>query len=250
MPIVERHWLRWHSRASTLASDASASTGSRWSTSSASNSRSRSGRCAGSRWSGKKWGSRAATIPSSDEPAGVAVVGMEPVALPRVVAEHDVRAGPAGSTSHTRGPLGEPAVELAVDGRRGMRRRPAPRTRGGGRLLSAPGRRPARRRSALGSHVPFEPSVSTSRRTSAPAAAHLASVAPQPNSTSSGWAPIARRPRRRSGSSGGQWPRLAARCEVVGDVDVEGEIGVADDADRRGRGAGPRRRGGGTSPGP
>ena len=42
-----------------------------------------------------------------------------------------------------------------------------------------------------GSHVPFEPSVHTRWWTTQPAAAHLASVPPAPNSTSSGWAPTA-----------------------------------------------------------
>src|SRR5918994_1982174 len=74
-------------------------------------------------------------------------------------------------------------------------------------------------RLAPGSHVPFEPSVSTSRCTSAPPAAHLASVAPQPNSTSSEWAPIASA-RAGTGSSG---DKETEPVEIVGYVDVAGE---------------------------
>ena len=47
-------------------------------------------------------------------------------------------------------------------------------------------------RSASASQVPFDPSVQMHKVTTAPAAAHLASVAPAPNSMSSGWAPMAR----------------------------------------------------------
>ena len=50
----------------------------------------------------------------ADQPAGVAVIGMEPVALPRVVAEHDLRLQLADDSHHLRHgpPVGD---ELAVD---------------------------------------------------------------------------------------------------------------------------------------
>ena len=47
-------------------------------------------------------------------------------------------------------------------------------------------------RSASGSQLPLDPSVSTRWWIRHPAAAHLARVAPHPNSMSSGWAPMAR----------------------------------------------------------
>src|SRR5205823_4501182 len=51
MPIVDSHWLRWASRAVTLAAR-KASMSSRWSTWSASHSRRDDGRCGARPWSG------------------------------------------------------------------------------------------------------------------------------------------------------------------------------------------------------
>ena len=65
-------------------------TSSTWSGASASNSSSGRGRWAASPCSGKKCGSRAATMRVACQQPGVAMVGVEPVALPRIVAEHDV----------------------------------------------------------------------------------------------------------------------------------------------------------------
>ena len=92
-------------------------------------------------------------------------------------------------TAHTRSRRRRVGLELAVDEVEEVH--PAtPSVRGSGALLVAPGG-DQRREVAAGSQVPFEPSVSTSSSTSAPAAAQLASVAPHPNSMSSGCAPIA-----------------------------------------------------------
>src|SRR5262249_20206941 len=66
--------------------------------------------------------------------------------------------------------------------------------------------------------------------TATPPAAHLASVAPQPNSTSSGWAPIASARAGRDRSVAGADTEIEA-AEVGGDVDVEGEGSVADHAE-------------------
>ena len=77
--------------------------------------------------------------------------------------------------------------------------------------------------SAAASHVPFDPSVHTRWWTMHPAAAHFASVPPQPNSTSSGWAPIAsaeaggvevERPPPRVGEAGGCPGSFAAMSAV------------------------------------
>ena len=51
--------------------------------------------------------------PVERQPPGVAMVGVEPVPLPRIVAQHDVRPGPADRLAN-QGPLGQPAAELAV----------------------------------------------------------------------------------------------------------------------------------------
>ena len=121
---------------------------------------------------------------------GVAVVGVEPVALPGVVAEHDGGPQPADPVRHLP-PLSQARLELAVG--------PAEEhALAGGAERAAAARCSAWRvttrvaTSADGSQLPFEPSVHTRWCTTAPAADHLASVAPQPNSTSSGWAPMAR----------------------------------------------------------
>src|SRR5262245_51477466 len=66
--------------------------------------------------------------------------------------------------------------------------------------------------------------------TATPPAAHLASVAPQPNSTSSGWAPIASARAGRGRSVGGADPRSEG-SELVGDGDADAEVSVADHAE-------------------
>ena len=159
----------------------------------------RRGRCVGKPCSGKKCGSRAATMPSHDEQPGVAVVGVQPVALPRVVAEHDVGLQLADHRGDLADGSLEVAVELAVDAARGTTTSPRvrPRNRRAASRCSSWRCATSAAVSASGSHVPFEPSVQTRWWTTQPAAAHLASVAPQPNSTSSGCAPIAERARRR-----------------------------------------------------
>ncbi len=49
------------------------------------------------------------------EPAGVAVIGVQPVALPRIVAEHDVGTQLADPVARHRLALGQAGLELAVD---------------------------------------------------------------------------------------------------------------------------------------
>ena len=100
-------------------------------------------------------------------------------------------------------------------------------------------------RSAAPSQVPLEPSVHTHNVTCAPAADHLASVAPAPNSMSSAWAPIARtrvgtgrstagvieerviEPRGSLGSGISEEFELG---QIGRDVDVECQLGIAHDA--------------------
>ena len=124
------------------------------------------------------------------EPAGVAVIGMQPVAPPRVVAEHDVglqSTDPVGDLVA----MGEVGLQLAVDVAQEHDLALGTQRSGGGPLLVLAGRGSSASVSALGSHEPFEPSVSTRWLTTQPAADHLASVAPHWNSMSSGWAPMA-----------------------------------------------------------
>ena len=124
-----------------------------------------------------------------DEQPRVAVVGMEPVRLPRIVPEHDV--GP-----HLADHRGTPrrawptSLSSSPSTRRRKRTSTAPRISAASRCSSSRVATSAAR-SASASQVPFEPSVQMHRCTSAPASAHFASVAPQPNSMSSGCAPTA-----------------------------------------------------------
>ena len=124
------------------------------------------------------------------EKPGGAVIRVKTPSTPWVVREHHVgpqHPDPVRNLSRQR--AGH--VELAVDDAevhdvalRARARRP---------------RRAARRTrvsissvwSAVGSHDPFEPSVQIRWLTTHPAADHLANVAPQLNSTSSGWAAMA-----------------------------------------------------------
>ena len=68
----------------------------------------------GAREPGKKCGSRAATIASITN-AGVAVVGVQAVPLPRVVTEHDVGPHRADQRAHTCSRARRVVGELAVD---------------------------------------------------------------------------------------------------------------------------------------
>ncbi len=126
--------------------------------------------------------------PVCDEPAGMAVVRMQPVPPPRIVTEHARRAARAGSPRRPPCVL-HVAFELAVV---------LPR-----KVTSPPPRAFAAALAALdsdfvksadsveSSQVPLEPSVRTRWCIRQPAAAHLARVPPQPNSMSSGCAPTA-----------------------------------------------------------
>ena len=91
MPMVDVNWLRWLEQGGHLGS-ANPVTSSAWSGSSASKSRSVEGRW----WVEALVGEEVRVAGGDDavdgEPAGGAVVGVEAVALPRVVAEHDVGA--------------------------------------------------------------------------------------------------------------------------------------------------------------
>ena len=94
------------------------------------------------------------------EPPGVAVVGVQAVPLPRVVAEHDVRPQRA---DRARSRSGRPIVLRSPSTRpRNSPRRPARRQTGGPPRAARPGAgRPAPAGSASTSHVPFDPSVQT-----------------------------------------------------------------------------------------
>ena len=120
----------------------------------------------------------------------MAVVGVEAVAAPRVVPQHDVGAEPADPVGHLPA-LADPRRQLTVGPARGTRPRPRPPTALAAARCSSRRVTTSWAGSCRGSQVPFEPSVQTRWLTSVPAAAHLASVAPQPNSMSSGWAPMA-----------------------------------------------------------
>ena len=114
-------------------------------------------------------------------------------------------------------------------------------------------------RSASGSQLPLDPSVRTRWWIRHPAAAHLARVAPHPNSMSSGWAPTARAdagmaistvigPWSSRSPTGSPWPRSASgvptgapaghravdaagghRHDVPWLVDVLGQVGQVED---------------------
>ncbi len=126
---------------------------------------------------------------------GVAVVGVEPVALPRVVAEHHLGPQLAEHPAHL-GPSGQVARSSPSTWPRNTTSPVAAERLRRGALLVAGVATTSATVSADASQVPFEPSVSTRWCTTQPAAAHLASVPPAPNSTSSGWAPMARAERR------------------------------------------------------
>ena len=121
---------------------------------------------------------------------------MEPVAAPGVVAEHHDglrRADDPGDLPT----LVHPVVQLPVHpaeeqnpvatGRRGG----VPSITAAAARLSSMRAATSSPRSASGSQLPLDPSVRTRWWMRHPAAAHLARVAPQPNSMSSGWAPMA-----------------------------------------------------------
>ena len=98
--------------------------------------------------------------------------------------------------------------------------------------------------SASGFHVPFDPSVQTRWWTTQPPSAHLANVAPHPNSTSSGCAPMASAdagtarlcvtPARRRGQQRG-WPGSFAAMREHFLHEWMGEIGWRVDVERQER---------------
>ena len=98
MYIVVTNWLRCSSRAAILVAS-KPTTSSTWSGSSASNSSRADGPVVGDALVGEEERVAGRDDAVDGEPAGVAVVGVQPVAPPRVVAEHDVglqRADPVG----------------------------------------------------------------------------------------------------------------------------------------------------------
>ncbi len=112
MSIVDRSWLVWACSAASLAS-AKPATSSTWSGSSASNRSSALGPVVGERLLGEEVRVARGHDPLDGEQPGVAVVGVEAVALPRVVAEHHggpQRADPVGDLPA----LPQPGLELAV----------------------------------------------------------------------------------------------------------------------------------------
>ena len=123
------------------------------------------------------------------EQARVSVVGVEPVPLPWVMSEHDRGLELPDPVRHLP-PLAQAGLELAVHpveehalagGAEGA----------GGARCSAWRVTTSAAASVDRSQLPLAPSVQMRWWTIAPAADHLASVAPHPNSTSSGWAPMA-----------------------------------------------------------
>ena len=153
----------------------------------------------------------------------MAVVGVQPVALPRVVAEHDVGPQPADPVRDLPALARRPDVELAVDARRGTRTSPVrPRAAAAAARCSR-----LARGDELGlvgvrdPTMPFEPSVQIRWCTTQPAAAHLASVAPHAELDVVGMGADGQ---RRAPGSGGSASRHRAsgsgEVEVVGQVDV------------------------------
>ena len=101
------------------------------------------------------------------------------------------RAGLRRITAHTARARVETVVELAVDVAEEARPSVAPSDGGRGPLLVSRRDDERVRDRRRDPRCPSTPSVHTHRCTSVPASAHFASVAPQPNSMSSGCAPIA-----------------------------------------------------------
>ena len=94
-----------------------------------------------------------------DEQAGVAVVGVQPVALPRVVTQHDVGLE-LPDPVRDLGALAKRRLELAVGpAKEDDIAVAAERTRRGALLVLTRGHEP--RRVLVGSHEPFDPSVHT-----------------------------------------------------------------------------------------
>ena len=113
--IVERNWLRCDSQGGELAGRWAASTSSTWSASSASNSSSADGPVVGEALLGEEVRVAGGDHAVDGEEPGVAVVGVEPVALPRVVAEHDVGPQPPDPVGHLATAWRRSGLELAVD---------------------------------------------------------------------------------------------------------------------------------------
>ena len=90
------------------------------------------------------------------------MIGVEPVALPRIVAEHDLGSQLADHAGDAAAGL-EVAVELAVDVAEEAHLAGGRRRRAGGRprAVRPDGAAASATGSASASHVPFEPSVHT-----------------------------------------------------------------------------------------
>ena len=197
--------------------------------------------------------------------AGMAMVGVEAVALPRIVAEHDVGPQQADDPGHLAA-RGEVAVELAVDlAEEHDRRRVAPSALAAARCSSwrsgdecgGVGRRVPGALRAVG--AARGGARRSRRRPTWPACRRTRTrrrrdgrrwPAPTPATGE------VRGQRRRPWRSGGvgrvrwqPWEHLLERRvgEVVGHVDVPAERGFAHARAPAARGGGPRRRGGGTS---
>ena len=177
MPIVERHWLRCASSAATLALERARRRARRGRRSSASKSSRRSGRC-GEPASGKKCGSRAATMPSTTRQPAARWSGCRRYCFhgswPSTTSGRTARIDLAHPRPVARSVPSSPSTSAEeVHGR-------APSACGGARCSScrcATSAAEVRRRDPT---VPFEPSVSTSRCTSAPAVGPLGQRAAAP----------------------------------------------------------------------
>ena len=153
------------------------------------------------------------------------VVGVQPVALPRVVAQHHVRTGgPDHAHTVRRSRVGLSSPSTAPRKWTSA----APRVRAAARCSSLRAATSAAR-SWSGSQVPFEPSVSTSISTWAPGAP-TARARPAPELDVVGMGADrehARGARCRWGPVAADSAVAGQRHEIVGDVDVEREVGVA-----------------------
>ena len=181
----------------------------------------------------------------------MAVIGMQPVLLPGVVTEHDVGPHRADQRAHRAGACAASASSSPSTAPKKCTSA-APSVRGRGALLLLAG---GDQRGEVGVGVP--------RALRAVGEHERARRARRRAPTSRGSRRIRTRRRRDARRPPGRVPgagsvgrsRRGRRLEIdaqvdeiVGDVDVEGEVAVAYDAHRRGRVVGPRRRDGGTTP--
>ena len=188
MPIVERHWLRWHSKASTFRSR-KLSTRSTWS----GRSDSKSNSSCGSVWLEVLFRKEVGIARRDDgldrEQSGVAMVGMDAPDRPRIVPQDDVGLRAPDHRAHHRSSR-EAMTELTVDTVEELDVHRAQYLRRFS-LLDPAGLDEC---TPVGRAVPgpFRPVGADAKCTTAPRSAHLARLAPHPNSMSSGCAPIAR----------------------------------------------------------